>query len=276
MSVLVLKEPFHSLWQGCDAFEAVDALHGEIFRELEGRRTLRTVVEGRAYFVKIHHGIGWREIWKNLLSGRLPVLGAANEWKAIARLEQLGVATLRVAAYGERGRNPARRHSFIVTDELVPTISLEDYCRNWLQQPPQPALKRALIRQVAGIARHMHEGGMNHRDFYLCHFLLHLDPAPSSTALRVSLIDLHRSQVREHTPRRWRDKDLAALYFSALDIGLTRRDLLRFVREYFPGPLRTTLEAERVVLDRLGAEARRLERRYLRKYAPRQQARDVR
>mgnify|MGYP001266190393 CR=1 FL=1 len=76
--------------------------------------------------------------------------------------------------------------------------------------------------------------------------------------------------------RRWRDKDLAALYFSALDIGLTRRDLLRFVREYFPGPLRTTLEAERVVLDRLGAEARRLERRYLRKYAPRQQARDVR
>ncbi len=275
MSVLVLNEPFCSLWQGCDAFEAVDALHGEVFRELEGRRTLRTVVEGRAYFVKIHHGIGWREILKNLLSGRLPVLGAANEWKAIARLEQLGVATLSVAAYGERGCNPARRHSFIVTNELAPAISLEDYCRDWVQRPPQPALKRALIRQVARIARRMHEGGMNHRDFYLCHFLLHLDPVPSPTALRVSLIDLHRSQVRARTPRRWRDKDLAALYFSALDIGLTRRDLLRFVRQYFPGSLRLTLKTEAALLHRLRVEAERLETRYLRKYALRQQARDV-
>lgn len=96
------------------------------FRELEGRRTLRTVVEGRAYFVKIHHGIGWREILKNLLSMRLPVLGAANEWKAIARLERLGVATLHAVAYGERGWDPARRHSFIITDELTPAISLKE------------------------------------------------------------------------------------------------------------------------------------------------------
>ncbi len=268
MSTLILDEPFRSLWQGGDAFTAVDALRGEVFRELEGRRTLRTVIDGRAYFVKIHRGVGWREILKNLLALRLPVLGARNEWRAIARLQQLGVATMHVAGYGERGCNPARRHSFIITDELAPTISLEDCCSSWPVQPPDPVFKRALIRRVAQMTRSMHEGGMNHRDLYLCHFLLHTDPAPIPTSLQLSLIDLHRSQVRRATPRRWRDKDLAALYFSALDIGLTRRDLLRFLREYFPVPLRLTLRSRARALRRLEAEAQRLRARYLRKYAP--------
>lgn len=263
-----LAEPFRSLWQGRDPFAAVEALQGEVFRELEGRRTLRTEVGGAAYFVKIHRGVGWREIVKNLLSLRLPVLGARNEWRAIARLQEVGVATMHAVAFGERGGNPARRHSFIITEALTPTISLEDYCRDWPASPPPPALKRALIARVAEMARRMHEGGMNHRDFYLCHFLLHTAPAPTADALRLSLIDLHRSQVRPRTPRRWRDKDLAGLYFSALDIGLTQRDLLRFLRTYFPMPLRDTLRREAALLRRLARRAAALRARYLRKYAP--------
>lgn len=59
---LVLEEPFKRLWSGRDPFEAVEALQGKVYRELEGRRTLRTEVDGRGYFVKIHRGIGWGEI----------------------------------------------------------------------------------------------------------------------------------------------------------------------------------------------------------------------
>lgn len=269
MKGVFLDPAFARLWAGRDPFGAVEALQGQVFRKLEGRRTLRTEVEGRGYFVKIHRGVGWGDIFKNLLSLRLPVLGAGNEWRAIRRLTELGVGTMRAAAYGERGANPARRHSFIVTEELAPTVSLEDFCRDWPQVPPPPRLKRALIARVADMARRMHEGGVNHRDFYLCHFLLHLEPAPAADALRLSLIDLHRSQVRGHTPRRWRDKDLAALYFSALDIGLTRRDKLRFLREYFPGPLRDTLAREARLLGHLESEAARLMERYQRKFAPR-------
>ena len=80
----MLAEPFKSLWAGQDAFTAVEALQGQVYRELEGRRTLRTEVQGRGYFVKIHRGIGWGEIIKNLLTAKLPVLGAAQEWQAIA------------------------------------------------------------------------------------------------------------------------------------------------------------------------------------------------
>lgn len=262
-----IDEPFLSAWRGHDPFAAVEKLEGEVFRELEARRTLRTEMAGRAYFVKIHRGVGWAEILKNLVSLRLPVLGAFNEWRAIQRLSELGVATMHAVAFAQRGKNPATQHSFIVTEELAPTISLEDFCRDWPTRKPALALKRALIKRVAEMAGRMHRGGVNHRDFYICHFLLHLDPAPTADVLKLSLIDLHRAQVRESLPRRWRDKDLASLYFSALDIGLTRRDILRFLRVYFARPLRDILRDESALLNHLAREAKRLHERFLRKYA---------
>lgn len=266
-SVVVLEEPFRSLWVNRDPFAAVDELTGEVFRELDGRRTLRTEVGGRGYFVKIHYGVGWHEIAKNLLSLRAPVLGAHNEWHASRRLLALGVDTMRAVAYGKRGGDPARQRSFLVTEELAPAISLEDFTRDWPATPPPPRLKRALIGRVAAMARAMHAGGVNHRDFYLCHFLLHLAPPPTADCLRVSLIDLHRAQVRRQTPRRWRNKDLAALYFSALDIGLTQRDVFRFLVAYFHLPLRDLLRDQAALLARLAHEAQRLHARYRRKIA---------
>jgi heptose I phosphotransferase len=264
--ITCLEEPFRSRWAGLDPFVAAEALQGEVLRALEGRRTLRTEIDGHGYYLKIHRGIGWWEIVKNLLSGRLPVLGAGNEWRALERLTALGVDTMRAVAFGERGSNPAQRHSFIITEELAPTVSLEDFCRDWPQHPPPPALKHALIRRVAEMARRMHNGGVNHRDFYICHFLLHL-PVDAG-APRLSLIDLHRAQVRQNTPRRWRDKDLAALYFSALEIGLTQRDRLRFLKTYFARPLRRLLQDEKALLEHLQTESTRLMARYQRKYAP--------
>jgi len=86
---LFLDEPFRTLWARWDAFAAARALRGEVLRELEGRRTLRTVVGGRGYYVKLHRGVGWGEIFKNLVTARLPVLGAEHEWLAIRRLSEL-------------------------------------------------------------------------------------------------------------------------------------------------------------------------------------------
>ncbi len=256
---MMLNEPFASLWAGRDAFTAVEQLQGEVFRELEARRTLRTEVAGQGYFVKIHRGIGWREIVKNLLTLRWPVLGAGQEWRALQRLQQVGVPSMQAVAFGERGVNPAHQHSFIITQELAPTLSLEDFTLNWANQPPAATLKWALIAEVAKMIRCMHQAGVNHRDCYLCHFLLHTDQPLTPTSLRLSLIDLHRAQTRATTPRRWRDKDLAALYFSALEIGLTRRDRWRFLRHYFQQPLRQLLAEETTLLHWLEREAHRLQ-----------------
>ncbi|HRL91987.1 MAG TPA: lipopolysaccharide core heptose(I) kinase RfaP [Pseudomonas sp.] len=255
---LLLREPFKALWVGQDPFVAVEALQGVVYRELEGRRTLRTEVDGRGYFVKIHRGIGWSEIVKNLLTAKLPVLGAEQELRAIERLTSAGVATMTAVAFGARGRNPAAQHSFIVTEELAPTTDLEQLSLSWLQQPPEPRLKRALIAEVAKMVGGMHRAGVNHRDCYICHFLLHTDKPVAADDFRLSVIDLHRAQVRTTTPRRWRDKDLAALYFSALDIGLTHRDKLRFLKGYFQLPLRQILRDEARLLAWLEAKAAKL------------------
>ncbi|HBC00710.1 MAG TPA: lipopolysaccharide core heptose(I) kinase RfaP [Pseudomonas sp.] len=258
---LMLLEPFKSLWHGEDPFVEVERLDGQVYRELEGRRTLRTEVGGQGYFVKIHRGIGWAEIAKNLLTAKAPVLGAGQEWRAIQRLHEVGVPTMIAVAYGERGANPASQHSFIITEELAPTVSLEDFTANWLEQPPAPSLKRALIAEVARMAGTMHRAGVNHRDFYICHFLLHTDKPVTASDFRLSLIDLHRAQVRTTTPSRWRNKDLAGLYFSAIEIGLTRGDKLRFLREYFQRPLREILRDEATLLSWLEGKAERLYRR---------------
>ncbi len=258
---LILAEPFKSLWRGKDVFAEVERLEGQVYRELEGRRTLRTEVDGRGYFVKIHRGIGWGEIVKNLLTAKAPVLGAGQEWRAIQRLHEAGVPTMTAVAYGERGANPASQHSFIITEELAPTVSLEDFSVSWREQPPAPTLKRALIAEVANMAGTMHRAGVNHRDFYICHFLLHTDKPVTARDFRLSLIDLHRAQTRGQTPRRWRDKDLAGLYFSALGIGLTRGDRLRFLRDYFQRPLREILQTEVSLLAWLQRKAEKLQAR---------------
>lgn len=255
---LMLASPFNRLWADQDPFTAVERLQGEVYRELEGRRTLRTEVEGRGYFVKIHRGIGWGEVFKNLSSAKLPVLGAGQEWVAINRLHEAGVPTMTAVAYGERGANPAAQHSFIVTEELAPTISLEDYSLNWREQPPAPLTKWALIQRVADMTGGMHRAGVNHRDCYICHFLLHTDQPFDAATFRLSVIDLHRAQTRRRITRRWRDKDLAALYFSALDIGLTQRDKLRFLRAYFQQPLRQVLREEATLVAWLGRKADKL------------------
>lgn len=255
---LMLAEPFKSLWAGRDAFAEVERLEGEVYRELEARRTLRTEVDGRGYFVKIHRGIGWGEIVKNLVTAKLPVLGAGQEWLAIQRLQEIGVPTMTAVAYGERGSNPADQHSFIITEELAPTVSLEDFSIDWVKQPPQPRLKRALIAEVARMTGMMHRGGVNHRDCYICHFLLHTDTPTTPDRFKLSVIDLHRAQTRPKISLRWRNKDLAALYFSALDIGLTRRDKLRFLKGYFQQPLRQILAEESALLQWLQGKADKL------------------
>jgi len=257
---LEIREDLADIFAGRDPFACALALEGEVYRDVKGRRTLRFCHAGRYYFVKVHQGVGWGEIFKNLLMLKAPVIGAGNEYRAIRALEAIGVPTLTVAGYGRRGFDPARQQSFLITDELPPSITLEDHCRDWPASPPSLAHKRRLIRAVAATSRAMHGRGINHRDFYLCHFHLDLERERDGEPL-LYLIDLHRAQIRQRVPRRWRLKDIAGLYFSALDIGLRRRDLLTFMRAYADQPLRTALGEHRAFWRQVERKALRLYRK---------------
>ncbi len=234
-----LNATFEQLWQGKDPFEQADAITGDVYRELDGRRTLRFEVDGKGYFLKQHRGVGWKEIVKNLLSLRLPILGAANEKLAVEALTEAGIGTMTVAAFAERGVNPAAQESFIITEAVEPSISLEDLAIEWRESPPSLKQKRALLNVVCDMTRNMHQAGVNHRDFYICHFLLRnrdFDMTPD-----LALIDLHRALIHSQLPKRWRLKDLASLYYSAFDVPLTKADRLRFIQRYSDKPLREAL-----------------------------------
>lgn len=255
---LHLRADIAALWAGRDPFAAAEQLQGDIFRQVKTRRTLRFVAGGKVYFIKIHHGVGWPEILKNLVSGRLPIVSARQEWLAITRLTSLGVPTMSIAGFGERGWNPARRQSFLITDELADTVSLETLCAEWPQHRPAFSFKRRLIEQVAQISRRLHENGVCHRDFYLCHFLLQCQPGAGPdphTQPHLSVIDLHRAMIHNRLGRRWIEKDIAGLYYSSLDIGLTQTDYLRFVRCYTGQPLREALITHAGFLRRVQAKA---------------------
>jgi len=243
-------------------FPQLMALRGEVFRELENRRTQRVILNGKPYFLKQHYGVGYREIFKNVFQGRLPVISAKNEWLALKRLAELNIPAPVIAGYGWEGGNPATRRSFLLTHEIPAHVSLEDFCKDWKSTPPPFQLKQHLIKCVARMARTLHEHGVNHRDFYLCHFLLDLASLQPQKTPILSLIDLHRANVRRQVPTRWLVKDLAGLYFSSKDAGLTRRDLLRFMKAYRNKPLKHILNNETHFWQRIKERGDRLYQRH--------------
>jgi heptose I phosphotransferase len=251
--MLFVAEPFKSAWREKDIFSEVAAIAtaaptSDIFRNKEGRLTLRFFFQGKSYFLKWHRGIGWKEIFKNITQLRQPVLGARNEFAAANALNARGIDTLKPVVFAERGANPAKQESLLITEDLVDTLSLEDYFSRFKTTGIPFGIKVALIRKVATIARQMHGAGINHRDFYLCHFLLEKNAEYNiqhRQPFRCYLIDLHRCQIRNQVPRRWQEKDLAGLFFSSLDEKLSRRDYSRFLRAYTGLPLKKALAARR-------------------------------
>lgn len=240
MSKVILREVLAEHWSADNALEKVRATEGFVAKAKDNRRVVRFELADQVLYLKHHVGVGWKEIFKNFLQLKMPVLGAVNEWQAIEKLKDLNVNTMQAIGFGQYGHNPAQQESFLVTKELANTISLEELCGDWLQNPPSYSLRKALVEQVAYIARQLHDNGLNHRDFYLCHLLLdisqgrdNIDPAN----LCIYLVDLHRMQLREKVPARWVVKDVGSIYFSALDCGLTRRDAVRFMRCYRDTPV---------------------------------------
>jgi heptose I phosphotransferase len=250
--MLILREDFKKHFAaGNNLFAKLMAIKGKIFRKTKDRQTLRFVVAAKAYFIKKHFGVGWLEIFKNLLHFRLPIIGAKTEWLAIKKFEEINIPTMKIVGYGQRHFNPASRESFIITEELQNIVGLKDIADNWQKNPLSFYLKKKIIAEIARIARNMHGNGVNHRDFYLCHFQLDkkfLNPQSSTHSPQLYVIDLHRAQIRKKVPERWVIKDIAGLYFSSMGIVLTRGDIFRFLTCYYAEDWRKALKQHELFL----------------------------
>ncbi len=239
-------------------FDDFMSVKGEVFRSTNNRETLRVVKGNKSYFIKKHFGVGCKEFLKNVLQFRLPVFSAKNEWLAIQKLEQLGIPTMTLVGYGWCGINPIKRQSFVITEEIQNILGLRDICISWHKNPLTFAIKKAIIEELAYIAKTMHENGINHRDFYSAHFLLDKPSVMNLNKPKLYLIDLHRAQIREKIPERWLIKDIAALYFSVLNTKLTQRDIFRFLSGYFAKPWREVIKEHATFLYEIEKRAKKL------------------
>lgn len=256
------------LGTGETAFDQLFALEGQRFRFHENRETLRVQIGEQYYFIKRHYGYGWKPILRSLLCGRTPVVSARTERDAIRCLQAAGIPSTNVVGFGERGRNPAKRQSFLLMRELVGCHELRELCIEWASRPPSPRLRRMVIEAVAATAKSLHASGINHRDFYLNH--LWLDEVSADTDRpQLHVIDLHRAmRHRRQVPLYWLAKDLGALLLSAWECGFSKSDCLRFLSLYRGRPVRELLRDERKLWQLVVWRARRFFRREFRRDPP--------
>ena len=82
-NVKIFDKHLEHLFHTKDTFTVAKNFEGEIYRKYENRITKKFVNEGRSYFIKFHGGVGWKEILKNILQLKIPVVGARREYEAL-------------------------------------------------------------------------------------------------------------------------------------------------------------------------------------------------
>lgn len=229
--LLFLPDEIRQELSADDIFSQIMHLQGKRYRDVPGRKTIQITLGKKSYFIKQHFGIGWREIFKNLLSFKKPVLGAMTEVAAIRMLGEVGINTTPLVAYGRRGLNPATQQSFLITQDLGDIVSLDVLCADWSVVSPPSELRQKIIISLANLAKNLHAAGMCHRDFYLCHFVMH-KPVMAEGKIDLILIDLHRMLFNQAIGGKAVMKDIAALIFSAIDCGFTAEDWQLFKLHY--------------------------------------------
>ncbi len=211
----------------------MSTMQGEILGERADRVRMRISLESpeghQVFYLKRHHRPGFFGLLARGLGIRSKVSAGRQELENILHLKKSALATMTVAAAGEVEGGAG---SFIMVENLAGYEPLDDFLKVFLSksnQPEQVQKKRELIRAVGSYIRKLHGAGMVHQDLYLCHLFVR----PEDPASSLSIIDLQRIRHLKRVRGRARLKDLAALNYSAEQVGVSRTDRLRFILEYF-------------------------------------------
>ncbi len=261
---------------GLVTLDALMAHGGEVFREKDGRSTVRAELPSLgdkpvAVYLKRYTRVPPRLALRRTISLGEPTSQAVEEMKQIVRVTEAGVPTMRIVAVGEALAHGGRtERSCLVTEEVPGATQADVHAEARFAPPADPGRtreKRQLLRSMGELVRRFHRAGFVHRDLYLCHILIRKTGGEPV----LHLIDLGRVG----RPRGWRRrrgivKDLAALLFSSWPSEatwvrsrvFTDTDRMRFARAYLGG--RLTPEAK-AWLRRVVRRARRVARREARR-----------
>lgn len=250
---------------GLTDFDAVMGTHdGELLRALRDRENWRLQLDDphdgpRRMYLKKHRVGGWRAWLEAKLGlGTVETAGVV-EAENVLRLELGGISAMPLVAYGDRLTADGKLESFVLTEELVGYLPLDDFLqKRFADRGAAPGRREEhlsrLIDEVATVAARFHRLGYNHRDLYCCHFFIK-EPEPGR--FRVTLIDLQRVQSRRYFRRRWIVKDLAQLAYSAPRAVIGRTQKMRFMKKYLG--VEKLRPHDKRLIRRVLAKARRME-----------------
>lgn len=160
--------------------DSVFALDGEIVAADSMTRTLRVEINGRRYYVKRYAGLGKKPLRRWFATPRVQL-----EWQNLGHFADWGIPTAHLVGYGLQSRGGRFQRGALITAEIPDTTDL-----GWLARHGDPRLKSrrwldGVSRQLADIARRMHDRHFVHGDFKWRNLLvdqadiLHLIDCPS-------------------------------------------------------------------------------------------------
>lgn len=236
---------------GLDTFDRIMAdADGEMMRSVPGRSTVRRVLraaDGREVTLYLkRYETEYLSRWDRCMRLlRLPGADdeAMHEWRMIHELRQHGFNTPVPVAVGQSRHRGVVTRSFLITEGIPNGEMGYQHVRD-----ADPRARRILVDRLAALAGKFHREGFIHRDFYLYHiFVVDQDQGGDP---RLYLIDLQRVMGPGEFNARWIIKDLAALGYTAQQVGVTRSQMMRFFLGYRQ-------------IQRLGRKDKRLARRVI-------------
>lgn len=152
---------------------------------------------------------------------------ARNEGRRAIELAATGIPTLTPLALGERRRFGLLLENFLITEEIPETTPLDGFLGR-LGPGVEPALRRRLATELAGMTARLHHAGYVHQDFHPGNILIR---TRDDRSFALAMIDL--DALRRRVGLGWSDAgaNLACLnhYFWN---RCHRSDRLRFLTAY--------------------------------------------
>jgi heptose I phosphotransferase len=236
------RPAFHSMQEVTPimGLSVTDRFHAKQGRST-ARHVLRTPSGDVAVYLKRHYVL---PRWHGLMATLFPDAGwspGLHEWQHLEWAYNEGLPVPRAIAAAQYIGPWGKLRSFLAVEELTGMLPLHEAIPLAASQLPPTAFarwKRTLVKELARLARALHDRHYFHKDLYLCHFFMRTEDTaivPSDWKSRVSMIDFHRLKHHSLTWPMWQSKDLAQLLYSSDIEGISARDRLRFWREYWGG-----------------------------------------
>lgn len=196
-------------------FEKGKNLHKENLAEFRQRIMFETENPKTTLYLKRYQNTPALTQIKNWINRRKKISVMGCDLEPAENLRRLGINTPKTVAYGQEWDGIFEKRSFIITEQIPDSVSLE-------KKLPKG---KDFSEKLATFVRKFHSTGLRHRDLYLCHIFC-------NTKIEFTLIDLTRVFKPIIFSTKFLIKDLAELYYSTPRNAVSRTERLRFFLKY--------------------------------------------